>query len=79
MYLKNEVHVQAAKRWMPYWLLVEDGCILAKICCPREECTAKKYLASQADMEEEHALFHVCNSLVLSKRLLYISTMPKGE
>ena len=30
-------------------------------------------------MEEGHALFHLCNSLVLSKGLLYISTMPKGE
>ena len=39
----------------------------------------KKYLGSQADMEEDHTLFHVCNSLVLSKGLLYISTTPKGE
>ena len=39
----------------------------------------KKNLGSQADMEEGHTLFHVCNSLVLSKGLLYISTMPKGE
>ena len=30
-------------------------------------------------MEEGHALFHVCNSLVLSKGLLYVSTTPKGE
>ena len=30
-------------------------------------------------MEEGHALFHMCNSLVLSKGLLYVSTMPKGE
>ena len=39
----------------------------------------KKYLGNQADTEEGHSLFHVCNSLVLSKGLLYISTMPKGE
>ena len=30
-------------------------------------------------MEESHALFHIHNSLVLSKGLLYISMMPKGE
>ena len=30
-------------------------------------------------MEEGRALFCVCNTLVLSKGLLYISTMPKGE
>ena len=39
----------------------------------------KKYLGSQADMEEDHALFHVHNSLVLSKGLLYMSIMPRGE
>ena len=32
----------------------------------------KKYLGSQGDMEEGHALFHMCNSLVLSKGLLYM-------
>ena len=30
-------------------------------------------------MEEGHALFHVRNSLVLSKGLMYVGTMPKGE
>ena len=30
-------------------------------------------------MEEGHALIYVCNSLVLNKGLLYISTMLKGE
>ena len=39
----------------------------------------KTYLGNQADMEEECALFCVHNSLVLSKGLLYISTMPQGE
>ena len=39
----------------------------------------KKYLGSLEDTEEGHALFHIHNSLVLSKGLLYISTMPKGE
>ena len=48
---------------------------------PAEERDAllRKYLGSQADMEEGHALFCICNSLVLSKGLLYISTTPKGE
>ena len=45
----------------------------------KRDALLRKYLGSQADMEEACALFHVCNSLVLSKRLLYISTMPKGE
>ena len=48
---------------------------------PAEERDAllRKYLGSQADMEEGCALFCICNSLVLSKGLLYISMMPKGE
>ena len=39
----------------------------------------KKYLGSQTDTEKGHALFHICNSLVLSKGLLDISTTAKGE
>ena len=39
----------------------------------------RKYLGSQVDMEEGHMLFRMCNSLVLSKGLLYMSTTPKGE
>ena len=39
----------------------------------------KKYLDKQADMEEGWALFHVHNSLTMSKGLLYLSTTPKGE
>ena len=31
------------------------------------------------ETEEGHALFCMCNSLVLNKGLLYVSTMPKGE
>ena len=39
----------------------------------------KKYLDKQVDTEEGWALFHVCNSLTMSKGLLYLSTTPKGE
>ena len=45
----------------------------------KRDALLKKYLGSQADMEEGHMLFHVCNSLVPSKGLLYMSTTPKGE
>ena len=45
----------------------------------RRDALLKKYLGNQADTEEDRALFHIHNSLVLSKGLLYISTMPKGE
>ena len=39
----------------------------------------KKYLDKQVDTEEGQALFCVCNSLTMSKGLLYLSTTPKGE
>ena len=47
---------------------------------PAEQWDAqlKKYLSKQADTEEGCALFHICNSLTLSKGLLYLSTTPKG-
>ena len=45
----------------------------------KRDALLKKYLGSQADTEEGHMLFHVYNSLVLSKGLLYLSTTPKGE
>ena len=45
----------------------------------KRDALLRKYLGSQADTEEGCTLFHIHNSLVLSKGLLYISTMPKGE
>ena len=45
----------------------------------KRDALLKKYLGNQVGIEEGHAVFHICNSLVLSKGLLYISTMPKEE
>ena len=45
----------------------------------KRDALLKKYLGNQTDMEEGCALFSIHNSLVLSKGLLYISTMLKGE
>ena len=45
----------------------------------KRDALLKKYLGRQADKEEGLTLFCSCNSLVLSKGLLYISTMPKVE
>ena len=39
----------------------------------------RKYLGDNVNMEEVRALFHVLNSLVMSKGLLYVSNTPKGE
>ena len=45
----------------------------------KRDTLLKKYLGSQANMEEGRALFCMCNSWTLSKGLLYMSTTPKAE
>ena len=45
----------------------------------KRDALLKKYQGSQVDMEEGGTLFRMCNSLVLSKGLLYMNTTPKGE
>ena len=46
---------------------------------PKRDALLKQYLGCHVEMEEGCALFHVWNSLVLKKGLMYVSTMPKGE
>ena len=91
--LVDEARVQAAKLAPMHMVNWEDtqGVDMALAACrkwlkackdtPVEKTDAllKKYLGSQGDMEEGCALFHIHNSLVLSKGLLYMSTTPKGE
>ena len=91
--LVDEARVQAARLAPMHVVNWEDaqGVDMVLVACrkwlkackdaPTEKRNAllKKYLGSQADMEEGHALFCICNSLVLSKGLLYISPTPKGE
>ena len=93
VHLVDEMRVQAAKLAPMHAVNWEDaqGADMMLAACrkwltaqkdtPAEKRDAllKKYLGSQADMKEGHMLFHMCNSLVLSKGLLYMSTTPKGE
>ena len=93
VHLEDEARVQAAKlapMHVVNWEDAQESDTILAACwkwlkahkaTPTEKRDAllKKYLGSQADAEEGHALFHIHNSLVLSKGLLYISTMPKGE
>ena len=93
VHLEDEVRVQAAKLvpiHMVDWGEAQEADVVLATCrkwlkaCKdtppqKRDAQLKKYLGSQVDMEEGHALFHVCNSLVLSKGLLYISTMPKEK
>ena len=91
--LENEAHVQAAKLVPMHvvdWGEAQEADIVLATCrkwlctCKdspflRRDALLKKYLGVSADTEEGHALFCACHSLVLSKGLLYVSMMPKGE
>ena len=77
MYVVNSVDTQEADMALAAyrkWLKAHKDTLAEK-----RDALLKKYLGSQADMEEGHVLFRMCNSLVLSKGLLYMSTTPKGE
>ena len=71
------VHLQ--KEWFVKVREHQHGGRLNLVLHLKRDALLKRYMGSQADMEEAHALFCMCNSLILSKGLLYISTMPKGE
>ena len=93
VHLEDELRVQAAKlapMHVVVWGEAQEADVVLATCwkwlkaCKdtppqKRDALLKKYLGNQVDMEEEHALFCICNSLVLSKGLLYISTTPKGE
>ena len=46
---------------------------------PKRDTLLKKCLGMEAKMEQGKTLFHICNSLILNKGLMYVSTTPKGE
>ena len=93
VHLENEVHVQAVKlapmHVVDWGEAQEVNTVLATfrrwLCAykdtpfPKKNALLKKYFGDHAETEEGCGLFRVCNSLVLNKRLLYVSTMPKGD
>ena len=93
VYLENEAHVQAAKLAPMHivdWREAQEAdAVLATyrrwLCThkdtpfPKRDALLKKYFSDNTDTEQGCALFHVHNSLVLSRGLLYVSTTPKGE
>ena len=46
---------------------------------PKWDTLLKKCLGMEAKTEQGKMLFCICNSLVLNKGLMYVSTTPKGE
>ena len=91
--LVDEARVQAAKLAPMHVVNWEDaqGADVVLAACrkwlkaredtpvEKRDVLLKKYLGSQVDTQEGCTLFHMRDSLVLSKGLLYMSTTPKGE
>ena len=46
---------------------------------PRRDTFLKKCLGVEAEMEQGKMFFHIHNSLILNKDLMYTSTTPKGK
>ena len=46
---------------------------------PKWDALLKKCLGTKAEMEQGKTLFHIHNSLILKKGLMYVSTTPKGK
>ena len=91
--LGNEAQVHAARMASMHvvdWGEAEEADPMLAACrrwlCTRKDTPflkrdvlLRKYLGDNVGTKEGHALFHVHNGLVMSKGLLYVSTMPRGE
>ena len=56
------------------WLHLRKDMLL-----PKRDDFLKKCLGVEAETEQGKMFFHICNSLILNKGLMYVSTTPKGE
>ena len=92
-HLGKEARVQAAKLAPMHivdWAEAQEADATLATCCkwlhlrrntplPKQDALLKKCLGMEAKTEQGKTLFHIRNSLVLNKGLLYVSTTPKGE
>ena len=56
------------------WLNIRKG-----MPQPRQYSLLKECLGAEAEMEQGKMFFHICNSLVLNKGIMYVNMTPKGE
>ena len=54
-------------------------CIRKDTPLPKWDALLKKCLGTEAETEQGKMLFCICNSLILNKGLMYVSTTQKGE
>ena len=64
----------AALAWCCKWLRLRKDTPL-----PRWDTFLKECLGAEAETEQGKMFFHIRNSLILNKGLMYVSTTPKGE
>ena len=91
--LSQEARVQAAKLEPMHiidWGEAQEADAALAACCkwlhlrkdmllPWRDALLKECLGAEAEMEQGKMFFHIHNSLVLSKGLMYVSTTSKGE
>ena len=46
---------------------------------PKQDAFLKECLGAEAETEQGKMFFRICNSLILNKGLMYVSTTPKGK
>ena len=92
-HLSWEVRVQAAKLAPMHiidWAEAQEADAALATChkwlhlrrdmpLPKQDALLKKCLGMEAETEQGSMLFCICNSLILNKDLMYVSTTPKGE
>ena len=54
-------------------------CLRKDMPFSRQDTLLEDCLGVEAEKEQGKMFFHICNSLILNKGLMYVSTTPKGE
>ena len=54
-------------------------CLRKDMPLPKQDAFLKECLGAEAGTEQGKMYFRICNSLILNKGLMYMSTTPKGE
>ena len=85
--------VQAAKLAPMHildWEEAQEAVAALATCCkwlhvrrdmplPKQDALLKECLGAEAETEQGKMFFHIRNSLILNKGLVYVSTTPKDE
>ena len=92
-HLSQEARVQVVKLEPMHiidWEETQEADAAQAACCkwlhlrkdmplPWQDTFHKECLVAEAEMEQGKMFFHIHNSLILNKGLMYVSTTPKGE